>query len=362
MTRSRIVVGCTVGCNAWNHHAGCDCGYGGDTGGGSRSSSGAAFQAQRSVVQSGLDWRLDRRPCYASYTNPNATCPVCRDSVYFYQSPHGGRAFFDSLGPPWLKHPCTDTYLRGGGTDRIFSPELRNPSATFPVGDPFGWRPLIWKEITRVNGEDRVEVENFAIRMPGRYLYLPRGLIIGRPVFWRRVRGKPSMVEVSTVKMTADGAIRELCRTVPSWYRSDAQRQAHREGQKASAETLNSLGWSVSFAWRTPDKSRWTEHAGVDFPKAQAYFVAAAKRGLWAAYNNLGVMARDGLGRSTDAQQAFRYFQRAAEPEQKTPLKHLAACYRDGVGVQQDTERARKLFSEIPWCFPKDTSDPPHAA
>jgi hypothetical protein len=29
--------------------------------------------------------------------------------VYFYQSPYGGRVFFDELGPPWPKHPCTDT-------------------------------------------------------------------------------------------------------------------------------------------------------------------------------------------------------------------------------------------------------------
>jgi hypothetical protein len=28
--------------------------------------------------------------------------------VFFYQSPYGGRVFFDELGPPWPKHPCTD--------------------------------------------------------------------------------------------------------------------------------------------------------------------------------------------------------------------------------------------------------------
>ena len=45
---------------------------------------------------------------YPSYVNPNARCPVCGESVYFYQSPNGGRVFFDELGPPWPKHPCTD--------------------------------------------------------------------------------------------------------------------------------------------------------------------------------------------------------------------------------------------------------------
>lgn len=41
------------------------------------------------------------------YTNPNAHCPVCGAPVYFYESPYGGRVFFDELGPPWPTHPCT---------------------------------------------------------------------------------------------------------------------------------------------------------------------------------------------------------------------------------------------------------------
>lgn len=45
---------------------------------------------------------------YASYVNPNARCPECNEQVYFYQSPFGGRVFFDNLGWPWPKHRCTD--------------------------------------------------------------------------------------------------------------------------------------------------------------------------------------------------------------------------------------------------------------
>lgn len=43
-----------------------------------------------------------------SYVNPNAICPECRKTVFFYQSPYGGRVFFDDLGWPWPKHSCTD--------------------------------------------------------------------------------------------------------------------------------------------------------------------------------------------------------------------------------------------------------------
>lgn len=42
-----------------------------------------------------------------SYTIPNARCPVCKEEVFFYRSPNGGSVFFDELGPPWPKHPCT---------------------------------------------------------------------------------------------------------------------------------------------------------------------------------------------------------------------------------------------------------------
>ena len=52
-----------------------------------------------------------------SYLNPNAKCPVCGKSVFFYQSEHGGRVFFDDVGWPWPKHPCTD---RAGAT--IYAP------------------------------------------------------------------------------------------------------------------------------------------------------------------------------------------------------------------------------------------------
>lgn len=48
------------------------------------------------------------QPLAGNFTRPDSMCPVCGDTVYFYQSPYGGRVFFDDLGPPWPKHPCTD--------------------------------------------------------------------------------------------------------------------------------------------------------------------------------------------------------------------------------------------------------------
>ncbi|MFD1211494.1 SRPBCC domain-containing protein [Arthrobacter sp. GCM10027362] len=44
----------------------------------------------------------------------NARCPVCGQAVYFYANELGSKVYFDDLGPPWPKHPCTD--VRNSGT------------------------------------------------------------------------------------------------------------------------------------------------------------------------------------------------------------------------------------------------------
>ena len=44
----------------------------------------------------------------ACFVIPNARCPVCSAAVYFYANQFGSRVYFDDLGPPWPKHPCTD--------------------------------------------------------------------------------------------------------------------------------------------------------------------------------------------------------------------------------------------------------------
>ena len=45
----------------------------------------------------------------ARFVTPNARCPVCGAQVWYYQNEYGSRVFFDDIGWPWPKHPCTDT-------------------------------------------------------------------------------------------------------------------------------------------------------------------------------------------------------------------------------------------------------------
>lgn len=82
-----------MSCNGWNHPPDCDCGWGGDTGGGSG-------QPTRS------HWSLGHSD---GFVNPNARCTVCGEAVFYYESPNGGKVWFDELGPPWSKHPCMES-------------------------------------------------------------------------------------------------------------------------------------------------------------------------------------------------------------------------------------------------------------
>lgn len=82
-------------CNAHNHIQPCYCGFGGD-----------GHLGKRTTGNINVGFIIDRL-VFDSYTIPNARCPVCGAPVFFYQSPYGGRVFFDELGPPWPKHPCT---------------------------------------------------------------------------------------------------------------------------------------------------------------------------------------------------------------------------------------------------------------
>ena len=85
-------------CNAFNHPPGCRCGFEG----GNNSGSFSFYKPQ--IYLGNSDYKVG----YDSFLNPNAACPVCGAKVFFYQSSNGGRVYFDELGPPWPKHPCTD--------------------------------------------------------------------------------------------------------------------------------------------------------------------------------------------------------------------------------------------------------------
>ena len=101
-------------CNAHNHPSDCHCGWGGAWhgnapygGGGMRTPATPRAETVPPDPATSIDRRI-RFGDLHSLTIPNARCPVCGVSVFYYQNAHGSRVFFDELGPPWPKHPCTD--------------------------------------------------------------------------------------------------------------------------------------------------------------------------------------------------------------------------------------------------------------
>lgn len=78
-----------------------------------------------------LDSARVRNSRAARFVNPNANCPVCGEPVFFYQNEYGSRVFFDEVGPPWPKHPCTDNanwahHRKGDADARQSEPYGRN--------------------------------------------------------------------------------------------------------------------------------------------------------------------------------------------------------------------------------------------
>ncbi|MEV4658846.1 hypothetical protein [Micromonospora sp. NPDC049301] len=93
---------------------------------------------------------------------PNARCPLCGASVYFYANEHGSRVFFDDVGPPWPKHPCTDHPARHvttvGGRQ---APSLRDFSIAQRPSElrDRRWKPYVVKDITIEDGQPRITLQ-----------------------------------------------------------------------------------------------------------------------------------------------------------------------------------------------------------
>lgn len=92
-----------------------------------------------------------------SFINPNALCPVCGQAVFFYQAPNGGRVYFDELGPPWPKHPCTNT----SSPKTFLKTKTKNPEAESKKykWQLEGWNPLLASEAERVHNDKFIKIK-----------------------------------------------------------------------------------------------------------------------------------------------------------------------------------------------------------
>ena len=52
--------------------------------------------------------RFECRTFRVATPSPQIRCPFCNEPVFYCKLPNEGSAYFDSVGHPWPKHPCTD--------------------------------------------------------------------------------------------------------------------------------------------------------------------------------------------------------------------------------------------------------------
>lgn len=135
-------------CNSWNHRPNCTCGWGGSGHSGRRN----IGRHNNQPSPPSFYWVPPIHQSYESFVNPNAACPVCNERVFFYQAPDGGKVFFDSLGPPWPKHPCTDN----SSTPKKISPPLtpsHSSSSKIYQWQKDNWIPFLINIVANVDNE-----------------------------------------------------------------------------------------------------------------------------------------------------------------------------------------------------------------
>lgn len=185
-------------CNAWNHPPGCPCPWGGGGASGRNPFGNGSYRNNFSFHIPKYELHkysvFSRVVSFRSYVNPNATCPICGASVFFYQSPYGGRVFFDELGPPWPKHPCTNssfdsTRSRTSSANSIRASiqmtgekVLRLDVDRLPVNTPIEashWKRSIWSPLVC---EEIRETPTHYARLSARVVYIENGYLVESPL------------------------------------------------------------------------------------------------------------------------------------------------------------------------------------
>lgn len=110
-------------------------------------------------------------------TYPNARCPVCGDSVFYFQAYNGGRVFFDPpLGPPWDKHPCTtreperaNEVIVDAAPNNFTYDATKNPESY-----SFSILPRMKHTVVEIYGDDEEDVFTYATTLQLNHKYLDR--------------------------------------------------------------------------------------------------------------------------------------------------------------------------------------------
>lgn len=328
-----------MGCNAWNHHPSCNCGWGGDTGGG-----GWTYAGQKAPVVS--HFTTDRPAARFSVTIPNARCPLCGAAVYYYESPYGGRVYFDELGPPWPKHPCTDN----PSPPSAISPPV-NVSGGVPRWHLDGWVNLERVAITR--HATRTIIIGYGLADGLKHLFAVREPIRCEPedpIFARRSENGDGSWEISYFPANSQLLVPKP-ETVTGFPRAEelAQLRQWEKLDSQDPEAHNFVGMFLGFArGEKAGDGTWTFLNEPDWAAAELHFLLAASAGYWAGFHNLGVMYQNGFGVRHDPELSMHYMLNAcllAKEEAQTSLAALTEMLAQGGGGLEDRELAQQLIA-----------------
>lgn len=325
-----------MGCNAWNHPANCDCGWGGAT----RFESGFAekkdqFRASyfhlagQITASANAQPRLieptalanGRRWDKAGVLNiPNATCPVCGQPVFFIETQNGGRVFFDELGPPWPKHPCIDNdtaYIS------VYANTFPHPQAQ-PTHSPQSWHILAGPVFDRSNG--MLNIKGYASTL--KKFLMVRHSEDSNDDCHPPVLVRPSQdgtIEVSYLA-SSPGSNQLSPRSDTFLPSATASDEIWQEALRGEASAENSVGWSFSFFW---DKFGGKHDSAKNHEASRYWFARSALHGDGQGMNNYAVQLLKGLGGPQDERLAEELLLKSAL--QLTPMAfgHLGKLWAE---------------------------------
>lgn len=332
-----------LSCNGWNHPKNCDCGWGGDTGGrGAHHFASPHSTTRPSVITaSGLDWHGRGHTILESFVNPNAKCPVCGDEVFFYQSPEGGRVFFDELGPPWPKHPCTDRAFNNSASAEV-EPIAFRFTQIEPTGfvAPTQWQPLLHWGWRTIRDWDVFRIDPSKFDFAGEEIVVSAGNFRDRPIYWRVNLNDPTLLDISSFDVDDHHDVVERIETVPSWIVGFDEKGLPEISDPMPFQVIYTLAKWISFAWEGRVEN-WPEQPWIDLDLASKLFERAAKAGHVDSKIALGRMYQKGFGVETNPVEAYRLFRDSAEMRDgKRAMYFLSECYAKGLGVDQNPEQA----------------------
>jgi|SRR5690554_430846 len=186
-------------CNGYNHQPDCNCGWGGYGTNGGLNLINTSFKTADSLVY------------------PNARCPVCNCCVFFYENINGSKVYFDSLGPPWPKHPCTN--IDYSKTKPIVT------ARSYRLTKPKGWSAIRVKSL-RLFEEEFFEVCFKIIRDKNdnnnnlllqsysgevqKFFYIPRNI----PFFKNSLSSRFDTRQIAYLKIKGNGVLMISCLNV----------------------------------------------------------------------------------------------------------------------------------------------------